>query len=55
MSGKKHAKLQLLIKALQKGQTPPSSIVLSAKMGYQLIALLMPVVLIYLLISLSAN
>ena len=40
----------LLIKALAKGQTPPSSIVRSAKMGYQLIPLLMPVVLIYFLI-----
>ena len=44
----------LLIKALAKGQTPPSSIVRSAKMGYQLIPLLMPVVLIYFLIWLSA-
>ena len=42
--------IPLLIKALAKGQTPPSSIVRSAKMGYQVIALLMPVVLIYFLI-----
>ena len=36
----KYQRIPLLIKSLQKCQTPPSRVVRSAKMGYQSIALL---------------